>query len=107
MQGHPKQAEVEADLMATYAKRPSLAMVDSNKVGKILISLKGSVSQEIVACAAERSPLEFIFLEIIMEKLCEKFKSLQQVTYIYAWRKKFKEKLYIRLACSNRIVLTE
>jgi hypothetical protein len=36
MQGHPKQAEVEADLMATYAKRPSLAMVDSNKVGKIL-----------------------------------------------------------------------
>ncbi len=35
MQGHPKQAEVEADLMATYTKRPSLAMVDSNKVGKI------------------------------------------------------------------------
>jgi len=31
IKGHPKQAEVEADLMATYAKRPSLAMVDSNK----------------------------------------------------------------------------
>lgn len=33
VQGHPKQAEVEADLMATYSKRPGLAMVDSNKVG--------------------------------------------------------------------------
>jgi hypothetical protein len=33
-QGHPKQAEVEADLMATYSKRPGLAMVDSNKVSK-------------------------------------------------------------------------
>jgi len=30
IKGHPKQAEVEADLMATYEKRPGLAMVDSN-----------------------------------------------------------------------------
>lgn len=31
IKGHPKQAEVEADIMATYEKRPSLAMVDSGK----------------------------------------------------------------------------
>ena len=30
IKGHPKQAEVEADLMATYTTRPSLAIVDSN-----------------------------------------------------------------------------
>jgi len=30
IKGHPKQAEVEADLMETYKKRPGLAMVDSN-----------------------------------------------------------------------------
>jgi len=30
IQGHPKQAEVEADLMAVYETRPGLAMVDSN-----------------------------------------------------------------------------
>jgi isocitrate dehydrogenase len=30
IKGHPKQAEVEADLLATYNNRPSLAMVDSN-----------------------------------------------------------------------------
>ena len=29
--GHPKAAEVEADLMAVYESRPRLAMVDSNK----------------------------------------------------------------------------
>jgi len=31
IKGHPKQAEVEADIMATYETRPGLAMVDSNK----------------------------------------------------------------------------
>jgi len=31
IKGHPKQAEVEADLLATYETRPGLAMVDSNK----------------------------------------------------------------------------
>merc|ERR1711970_587194 len=31
IKGHPKQAEVEADIMATYATRPGLAMVDSDK----------------------------------------------------------------------------
>lgn len=31
IKGHPKQAEVEADIMAAYEKRPGLAMVDSNK----------------------------------------------------------------------------
>jgi len=30
IKGHPKQAEVEADLMDTYNRRPGLAMVDSN-----------------------------------------------------------------------------
>jgi len=30
IKGHPKQAEVEADLLATYNTRPGLAMVDSN-----------------------------------------------------------------------------
>jgi len=30
IKGHPKQAEVEADLLATYTTRPGLAMVDSN-----------------------------------------------------------------------------
>jgi len=30
IKGHPMQAEVEADLMNTYTKRPGLAMVDSN-----------------------------------------------------------------------------
>jgi len=30
IKGHPKQAEVEADIMATYETRPGLAMVDSN-----------------------------------------------------------------------------
>jgi len=30
IKGHAKQAEVEADLMETYKKRPGLAMVDSN-----------------------------------------------------------------------------
>jgi len=30
LKGHPKQAEVEADIMAVYEKRPGLAMVDSN-----------------------------------------------------------------------------
>jgi len=30
IKGHPKQAEVEADLMKQYETRPSLAMVDSN-----------------------------------------------------------------------------
>ena len=37
IKGHPKQAEVEADLMATYTTRPSLAMVDSNAVGELFI----------------------------------------------------------------------
>jgi len=31
IKGHPKQAEVEADIMAVYETRPGLAMVDSNK----------------------------------------------------------------------------
>merc|ERR1719391_1053300 len=31
IKGHPMQAEVEADIMATYETRPGLAMVDSNK----------------------------------------------------------------------------
>merc|ERR1719381_408776 len=31
IKGHPKQAEMEADIMATYETRPGLAMVDSNK----------------------------------------------------------------------------
>lgn len=31
IQGHAKQAEVEADIMATYETRPKLAMVDSRK----------------------------------------------------------------------------
>jgi len=31
IQGHPKQAEVEADLMACYNERPQLAYVDSRK----------------------------------------------------------------------------
>lgn len=31
IKGHPKEAEVVADLTATYAKRPGLAMVDSDK----------------------------------------------------------------------------
>jgi len=31
IKGHPKQAEVEADILATYETRPGLAMVDSNK----------------------------------------------------------------------------
>jgi len=31
IKGHPKQAEVEADIEAAYASRPSLAMVDSAK----------------------------------------------------------------------------
>ena len=31
IQGHAKQSEVEADLMATYETRPKLAMVDSRK----------------------------------------------------------------------------
>jgi len=31
IKGHPKQAEVESDIMATYETRPGLAMVDSNK----------------------------------------------------------------------------
>merc|ERR1719309_577381 len=31
IKGHPKRAEVEADIMATYKTRPGLAMVDSNK----------------------------------------------------------------------------
>jgi len=30
IKGHPMQAEVEADLLDTYTKRPGLAMVDSN-----------------------------------------------------------------------------
>jgi len=30
IKGHPKQAEVEADLLETYKTRPGLAMVDSN-----------------------------------------------------------------------------
>jgi len=30
IKGHPQQAEVEADIMDTYSKRPNLAMVDSN-----------------------------------------------------------------------------
>merc|ERR1739844_804171 len=30
IKGHPMQAEVEADLLDTYNKRPGLAMVDSN-----------------------------------------------------------------------------
>jgi len=29
--GHPKQAEVEADIMAVYKARPPLAMVDSGR----------------------------------------------------------------------------
>ena len=36
LQGHPAQAEVEADLMETYKKRPGLAMVDSNAVSFFL-----------------------------------------------------------------------
>lgn len=31
IKGHPKQAEVEADILDTYETRPGLAMVDSNK----------------------------------------------------------------------------
>jgi len=31
IKGHPKQAEVEADIMAVYETRPGLAMVDSDK----------------------------------------------------------------------------
>ena len=31
LKGHPKQAEVEADLQNVYLSRPSLAMVDSSK----------------------------------------------------------------------------
>lgn len=30
IRGHPKQDEIEADITATYSKRPGLAMVDSN-----------------------------------------------------------------------------
>ena len=31
LKGHPKQAEVEADIQNVYLSRPSLAMVDSSK----------------------------------------------------------------------------
>jgi hypothetical protein len=68
MQGHPKQAEVEADLMATYAKRPSLAMVDSNKVGEIL---KGQHHKKLWPVL--RKDFHQSLFSFDMEMFCEKF----------------------------------
>jgi hypothetical protein len=84
MQGHPKQAEVEADLMATYAKRPSLAMVDSNKVGKIL---KGQHRKMLWPVLRGKDLRQSLF-SFDMEMLREKLQISKQQKYIYACRKK-------------------
>jgi hypothetical protein len=73
------------------------------------ISIKGTASQKILACAAERSPPELIFDK---NMLLEKFKFLEIYSCIRKKSlvivKELKENFcYIRFDCSNKIVLNE